>query len=71
MFAYLLIEKNIDWYKKILQQSLGDHRELNINPKNCIGTVLAINGFKRYFCVYHVKHSEVSLSPNQPAINLN
>jgi DnaJ family protein C protein 16 len=31
---------------------------LNINPKNCIGTVIALNGFRKYFCVYHAKHPE-------------
>lgn len=59
MFAYLMVEKNIDWYKKLLLQTLGDHRDLNINPKNCIGTVLSLNGFRRYFCVYHEKYTEV------------
>lgn len=58
MFAFLLVEKNIDWYKKLLLQTLGGERELNINPKNCIGTVLSINGFRKYFCVYHAKHPE-------------
>jgi len=58
MFAYLMIEKNLEWYKKILQQTLGEHRELKINPKNCIGTVIALNGFRKYFCVYHAKHPE-------------
>lgn len=60
MFAYLMIEKNLEWYKKILQQTLGEHRELNINPKNCIGTVIALNGFRKYFCVYHAKHPETN-----------
>lgn len=39
-------------------QTLGEERELNINPKNCIGTVLSLNGFRKYFCVYHAKHPE-------------
>ncbi|KPM08621.1 dnaJ domain containing protein 2 [Sarcoptes scabiei] len=58
MFAFLLVEKNIDWYKKLLLQALGDDRDLQINPKNCIGTVISINGFRKYFCVYHAKHPE-------------
>jgi len=37
---------------------LGEGRELNINPKNCIGTVISLNGFRKYFCVYHAKHPE-------------
>lgn len=58
MFAFLMVEKNIDWYKKLLLQALGDNRDLKINPKNCIGTVISINGFRKYFCVYHAKHPE-------------
>ena len=58
MFAFLLVEKNLDWYKNVLLQTLGDDRELNINPKNCIGTVISLNGFRKYFCVYHAKHPE-------------
>ncbi|RWS13866.1 DnaJ-like protein subfamily C member 16, partial [Dinothrombium tinctorium] len=60
MFAYLMVEKNIDWYKKLLLQTLTDYKDLNINPKNCIGTVLSLNGFRKYFCVYHAKHPETS-----------
>jgi DnaJ family protein C protein 16 len=59
MFAFLLVEKNLEWYKKLLMQTLGEQKELHINPKNCIGTVLSLNGFRKYFCVYHAKHPEV------------
>ncbi|XP_076359404.1 dnaJ homolog subfamily C member 16 l(3)80Fg isoform X2 [Tachypleus tridentatus] len=58
MFAFLVVEKNLDWYRRILLQTLGESRELNINPKNCIGTVLSLNGHRKYFCVYHAKHAE-------------
>ncbi|XP_013775072.1 dnaJ homolog subfamily C member 16-like isoform X2 [Limulus polyphemus] len=58
MFAFLMVEKNLDWYRRILLQTLGESRELNINPKNCIGTVLSLNGHRKYFCVYHAKHAE-------------
>lgn len=58
MFAFLMLEKNIDWYKKILEQALDKQKELNLNPKNCIGTVLSLNGFRKYFCVFHAKHTE-------------
>ena len=27
---------------------------VNINIKNCLGTVLAINGMKRYYFMYHI-----------------
>jgi len=63
MFAFLLVEKNLDWYRKMLMQTLGEQKQLQINPKNCIGTVLSLNGFRKYFCVYHAKHPE--LRPQQ------
>ncbi|GIY00298.1 dnaJ homolog subfamily C member 16 [Caerostris darwini] len=58
MFAFLMIEKNLEWYRHLLLQTLGETRELNINPKNCIGTVLSLVGHRKYFCVYHAKHAE-------------
>ncbi|KAM7310143.1 dnaJ homolog subfamily C member 16 [Ixodes scapularis] len=58
MFSMLLLEKNLEWYRKILSQTLSERRTLNINPKNCIGTVLSLNGHRKYFCVYHAKHLE-------------
>ena len=50
----------LPWYKKILNLTLPEPREININPKNCIGTVLSLNGHRRYFCMYHAKHPEGS-----------
>lgn len=26
---------------------------LNINPRNCVGTVISLNGHRKYFCVFH------------------
>ena len=59
MFAYMMLEKNVDWYRKILEQALDKHKTLYLNSKNCIGTVLSLNGFRKYFCVYHAKHMEL------------
>lgn len=56
-FAFLLIEKNICWYKDLLKLALNEKRDLHINPINCIGTVLVLNGFKKYFSVYHASDS--------------
>ncbi|CAN7986790.1 unnamed protein product [Ixodes hexagonus] len=61
MFSMLLLEKNLEWYRKILSQTLSERRPLNINPKNCIGTVLSLNGHRKYFCVYHAKHLEPAM----------
>ncbi|XP_057336763.1 dnaJ homolog subfamily C member 16 [Microplitis mediator] len=58
MFSYMNMERGLNWYKKLLSLSLPDLIELNINPKNCVGTVLALNGHRKYFCIYHAKHPE-------------
>lgn len=60
-FAFLLIEKNIGWYKDLLKLALSEKRDLHINPINCIGTVLVLNGFKKYFSVYHASDSRCDL----------
>ncbi|XP_015511328.2 dnaJ homolog subfamily C member 16 [Neodiprion lecontei] len=60
MFGHLSLERGLEWYKKILSLSLPEQRELNINPKNCVGTVLSLNGHRKYFCMYHAKHPECS-----------
>lgn len=60
-FAFLLIEKNISWYKDLLKLALNEKRDLHINPINCIGTVLVLNGFKKYFSVYHASDSRCDL----------
>ena len=48
------------WYRELLEQTLGDsERNLQaINIKNCIGTVLAINGPRKYYCMYHAWHKK-------------
>lgn len=60
MFGFLYIEKGLPWFKKILNLTLPEPRDININPKNCIGTVLSLNGHRRYFCMFHAKHPEGS-----------
>lgn len=54
----MLIEKGQTWYAELLRLSLSESRDLQINPRNCIGTVLALNGHRKYFCMYHAKHPE-------------
>lgn len=58
MFAHMLIERGLPWYTELLRLSLSESRDLKINPRNCIGTVLALNGHRKYFCIYHAKHPE-------------
>lgn len=58
MFSYMYIERGLSWYKELLQLALPEDSELVINPRNCVGTVLALNGHRKYFCMFHAKHSE-------------
>lgn len=67
-FSFLLIEKNISWYKDLLRLALNEKRDLQINPINCIGTVLVLNGFKKYFSVYHASDSRCD--PDEPFLLL-
>lgn len=65
LFATLNLDKRgLSWYTEVLSQSLPEPRELSINPKNCIGTVLALNGLRKYFCMYHAKHPEGTSKAN-------
>lgn len=60
MFGHMLIDKGLSWYSELLRQGLGDTKTLHINPRNCVGTVLALNGHRKYFCMYHAKHPETT-----------
>ncbi|KAL0841720.1 hypothetical protein ABMA28_013992 [Loxostege sticticalis] len=57
LFAYLMVERNIEWFRRVLQLSLGGG-ELLVNARNCVGTVLALNPHRKHFCIYHAKHPE-------------
>ena len=56
-FAYLQLEYNIQWYRNLLETSIDDVHLENINIKNCIGTVLALNGYRKYYYIYSVKRA--------------
>lgn len=58
MFGLLSLEKSLDWYRNLLSLTLPEPKELNINAKKCVGTVLSLNGHRKYFCMYHAKHPE-------------
>lgn len=64
LFGFLCLDKNLNWYRKLLEQVLGCE-DLQMNKKNCIGTVLSLNGFKKYFRVYHAKHHEIDYYDNE------
>lgn len=42
------------WYRALLAETLGDDdsRLSSINATNCVGTVLALNGPRKYYCMY-------------------
>ncbi|KAH8273752.1 hypothetical protein KR018_007138, partial [Drosophila ironensis] len=58
LFGHLLIEKGLSWYSELLRLSLCENKKLQVNPRNCVGTVIALNGHRKYFCMYHAKHPE-------------
>lgn len=71
MFAFLNVERAsaMEWYKRILVLGLPEPRDLNINPKNTLGTVISLNGHRKYYCLFHAKHPEAvfGLTPNPGA----
>uniref|UniRef100_A0A182MPM3 Uncharacterized protein n=1 Tax=Anopheles culicifacies TaxID=139723 RepID=A0A182MPM3_9DIPT len=60
LMSYLLHleEKDIQQKKSKHEDNSSESREIKINPRNCIGTVIALNGHRKYFCMYHAKHPE-------------
>ena len=73
MFGWMSVDRGIHWYSQLLSMALkniDDEEGLepvidvkNVKPKNCVGTVLSLNGHRKYFCIYHARHPE-SLSSN-------
>ena len=56
-FAFLQLEYNIKWYRTLLEESIEGVKLENINIKNCVGTVLAINGFRKYYYIFSAKRA--------------
>ncbi|CAJ0955475.1 unnamed protein product, partial [Mesorhabditis belari] len=77
-FGYLMVEKNLPWFRKLLEHTLPlgeeEKAETNmasssgktasmyerlkaINPRQTIGTVLVLCGWKLYFSIYHPMHT--------------
>uniref|UniRef100_A0A0K0E766 J domain-containing protein n=1 Tax=Strongyloides stercoralis TaxID=6248 RepID=A0A0K0E766_STRER len=68
-FGYLMVNKNLSFFRLLLEHTLpaqeGDgtnvknsmvNRLKDINPKQTLGTVIAICGWKLYFSMYHPMH---------------
>ncbi|CAG9534430.1 unnamed protein product [Cercopithifilaria johnstoni] len=68
-FGYLMVEKNLPWFRKLLEHTLPAEsgrnedgssmyeRLKNINPRKTLGTVLVLCGWKLYFNMYHPMHT--------------
>ena len=60
-FAFLQLEYYLDWYRHLLEASMDFTVTLDsINNRNCIGSVLAINGYRKYYYIYHPKRARRS-----------
>uniref|UniRef100_A0A915KJ04 Uncharacterized protein n=1 Tax=Romanomermis culicivorax TaxID=13658 RepID=A0A915KJ04_ROMCU len=65
LFGFVMVDKNLHWYRQLLRSAVlcqedEQHSTFGleiINPKNVVGTVLALNGFRQYFCIYHPKYA--------------
>ncbi|EUB59949.1 DnaJ subfamily C member protein [Echinococcus granulosus] len=63
--ACLFLDRYADWlgwmleaatripFRSFSSSSNTNHVALTFNPANCRGTVLAVNGYRRYFHIYH------------------
>nr|SVE73486.1 EOG090X049L [Daphnia atkinsoni] len=68
LFGWMNIDRGLPWYSRLLNLALkivdedeGIDVTLDPNavkPKNCVGTVISLNGHRRYFCIYHARHPE-------------
>ncbi|XP_041977353.1 dnaJ homolog subfamily C member 16 [Aricia agestis] len=61
VWAYLCVERHVCWFGRVLQAcgaGAGGGAELRVNARNAVGTVLALNPHRKYFCIYHAKHPE-------------
>ncbi|KAL3862741.1 hypothetical protein ACJMK2_008694 [Sinanodonta woodiana] len=57
-FGFVQLEYHISWFRHLLQD--GTHSLMNlshINIHNCVGTVLALNGFRKCYYVYIAKRA--------------
>ena len=49
-----MLEQYLPWFRQLLESTVDFRRTLtSINQKNCVGTVLAVNGPRQYFSIYH------------------
>jgi len=54
VFSFVMLEQYLPWFRELLESTVDFRRSLtSINQKNCVGTVLAVNGPRHYFSIYH------------------
>lgn len=61
VFSFLMLEQYLPWFRELLESTIDFRRSLtSINQKNCVGTVLAVNGPRQYFSIYHAASDRVA-----------
>jgi len=61
VFSFVMLEQYLAWFQQLLESTVDFRRSLtNINQKNCVGTVLAVNGPRQYFSIYHAASERVA-----------
>nr|SVE85425.1 EOG090X049L [Daphnia pulicaria] len=68
LFGWMNIDRGLQWYSRLLNLALKNVEEDEgtditldsnlVKSKNCVGTVISLNGHRRYFCIYHARHPE-------------
>ncbi|CAG0913740.1 unnamed protein product [Notodromas monacha] len=73
LYAFLHVERGLEWFKRILLLAIPEleERNLRINPKNVVGTVLSLNGHRKYFCMYHAKHRDQTGNSNNAFVGFD
>ncbi len=77
MFGFVMLDKNLPWFRQLLQYTIPVEEETEeyarsqqmmkrINPKQVAGTVLSLNGWRLYFCMYHPKHAPSMVGYRRP-----
>ncbi|PVD36895.1 hypothetical protein C0Q70_03886 [Pomacea canaliculata] len=58
-FGFMQLEYYVSWYQHLLEMSMSFKVKLDsINIRNCIGTVLALNGYRKYYYIYHPRRAQ-------------
>nr|CAG4646961.1 EOG090X049L [Megafenestra aurita]SVE92320.1 EOG090X049L [Megafenestra aurita] len=66
LFGWMNVDRGLHWYSRLLNLALKnveDDEEITLDSnlvksRNCVGTVISLNGHRRYFCIYHARHPE-------------